>query len=409
MRSLRRAGWRATFGWVTPVTVAMILACGVTSARAAVTRRVYPHFGSGSADSSAARRSVASSTPAGIRALARGGYSAADSLADSTGSQYTDANVGLAAYPVIVPETNERVQSFLRMYTGSRRRTFQGWLNRSGPYFPLVAKKLADAGVPIELACVVFIESGFNLGARSWAQAVGPWQFIAGTARLFGLSVTRDIDERHDIERSTEAAAKMFARLYDRFGSWPLSLAAYNCGDGCVGRAVGRQRTSDFWSLRLPNETQNYVAQFMAVLLILRNPEQYGFTLPGSEPLVYREAHTTRRTNLAALARRCGVEAGAVTSLNPAYRNGWAPSGATLRLPLAVAPDVANDALAIEDAPAAKPAPRNGPRHRIRERERSDAGHHSRTPDTQAARARATRSSHDVADEIALARASEAR
>ncbi len=386
-----------------------------SSADAAPARRVYPHFGSGSTDTTAiVRTPVVSQTPAGVRALARGGVTHSDSLADSLDTQDASALAfGVATYPVIVPETNERVQQFLRMYTVTKRRTFQGWLNRAGPYFPLVAKKLSDAGLPIELACVVFIESGFNLGARSWAQAVGPWQFIAGTARLFGLSVTRDVDERHDIERSTEAAAKMFARLYDTFGSWPLSLAAYNCGEGCVGRAVGRQRTSDFWSMRLPRETQDYVAQFMAVLLILRSPEQYGFTLPGSDPLVYREATTTRRTNLSSLARRCGVEPSTVLSLNPAYRGGWAPAGRTIRLPLAVEPDVANTALAVEDTPAAKQrVPRATPRHRVRERDRSDAGHRGSSSASQTARAARLRIAPppgDATDSHSLARAAEAR
>ena len=93
-----------------------------------------------------------STTPAGVRALARGGAVHADSSADSLSFNDTAISVGIAAYPMIVPESNERVQTFLRMYTGTKRRTFQGWLNHAGPYFPLVARKLSDAGLPIELA-----------------------------------------------------------------------------------------------------------------------------------------------------------------------------------------------------------------------------------------------------------------
>jgi membrane-bound lytic murein transglycosylase D len=256
---------------------------------------------------------------------------------DSTGTLGAPPT-GLVAYPVILPENNARVNAFVAAYTGSKRRTFQSWLDRSGPYFPMVASVLQREHLPIELACVVFIESGSQLGARSWAQAIGPWQFMAGTARLFGLSVTRDIDERHDMQRSTEAAARMFTHLYNMFGSWPLCLAAYNAGEGRVQRAIQRQGTTNYWALRLPRETENYVAQFMAILVILRDPARYGFTLPGSQPLVYREVAVTRGTRLSSLARELRVSAAVIARLNPAYKRGWAPAGSKVKLPIASSP-----------------------------------------------------------------------
>src|SRR5204863_6588731 len=113
--------------------------------------------------------------------------------------------------------------------------------------------------------------------AKSVARAVGPWQFIRGTARLFGLEMTPYKDERRDPELATRAAARYLRRLYELCdGSWPLALAASNSVEGTVQRAIRRQRTSDFWALRPPRETKDYVPKFMAAMEIASDPGRYG-------------------------------------------------------------------------------------------------------------------------------------
>src|SRR6185503_12036162 len=143
-------------------------------------------------------------------------------------------------------------------------------------------------GVPEELANLVFVESGFNMHAKSMARAVGPWQFIRGTAKIFGLKMTPYVDQRRDPELATRAAARYLRRLYQMFdGSWPLALAAYNSGEGTVQRAIKKQKTTDFWKLRLPRETQDYVPKFLAAMEIASDPERYGFATPERSPLQY--------------------------------------------------------------------------------------------------------------------------
>ena len=127
------------------------------------------------------------------------------------------------------------------------------------------------------------IESGFNPYAVSWAKAVGPWQFMPATGKLYGLKIDWWIDERKDPIKSTMAAAEHLKDLHNLFGSWPLALASYNAGAGKVQRAVLRTRSDDFWDLKasryIRKETKNYVPKYMAATIIAKNPEAYGFSV----------------------------------------------------------------------------------------------------------------------------------
>ena len=294
---------------------------------AAETRRLYPHSGTATVDTTAEYIPPVIRPSVGLRELAGLGTLDQPDSSDATGT--------LPAYPVIVPSMNSRVQAFVTAFTTRDHKTVENWLERGTKHFPLVAQIFQREHLPLELACVVFIESGFNLHARSWANAVGPWQFIASTARLLGLTITREVDERRDMEKSTIAAARYFQRLYAIFGSWELVLAAYNSGDGTVRRAIKRQGTTDYWKLNLPRDTRNYVPQFYAILHILKEPERYGFTIPGARPLLSHPIVVDRRTSLAKVAKRLDVPLATIQELNPAYRAGYAPAGSTLRVPLA--------------------------------------------------------------------------
>jgi membrane-bound lytic murein transglycosylase D len=156
-------------------------------------------------------------------------------------------------------------------------------------------------------------------------------------AKIFGLTVNSWVDERKDPEASTVAAARYLKHLYGLFNSWPLALASYNAGEGVVIDAVKRQGTKDFWSLRLPQQTKDYVPKFMAVLAISRDPARYGFdSVELEDPLAFDEVTIPGPVDLRALASACGTTTEEVKRLNPMFlRNAAPPKGdmVTLRVP----------------------------------------------------------------------------
>jgi membrane-bound lytic murein transglycosylase D len=201
----------------------------------------------------------------------------------------------------------------------------------------LFRQALQREGLPPDLVHLVFVESGFNLNARSVSHAVGPWQFLQGTAKLFGLTVNQWIDERRDPEKSTVAAARYLKHLYTNFGAWPLALASYNAGEGTVLRAIKAQGTTNYWDLNLPRQTEEYVPQFMAILAISRDPRKYGFDgVSLDEPMAFDEVALKGAVDLRALARLADCSYDELKLLNPAVLH-QAASGANgvtmLRVP----------------------------------------------------------------------------
>jgi membrane-bound lytic murein transglycosylase D len=259
----------------------------------------------------------------------------------------SDRDTGGKAPSLLAPvsfERNERVEKWLTYYTGRGRERFQVWLDRSGPYMDLFTRHLRSEGVPEELANLVFVESGFNMHAKSVARAVGPWQFIRGTAKIFGLEMTPYKDERRDPEASTRAAARYLRKLYTMFdGSWPLALAAYNSGEGTVLRAIRRQKTNDFWSLKLPRETRDYVPQFLAAMEIASHPDRYGFRPPENSPWKYDQVSVPGPVDLQLISTLTEVPLDELRRLNPSFVRHRAPAakeGTTLRVPHGVGEDV---------------------------------------------------------------------
>jgi membrane-bound lytic murein transglycosylase D len=234
-------------------------------------------------------------------------------------------------------QMNSDVLHYIEFFTGAGRSTFERWLKRSGRYMDLFRTVLQKEGLPPDLVHLVFVESGFNVNARSYAAAVGPWQFVRSSAKLFGLNVNQWVDERKDPEKATVAAARYLKHLYGIFGDWPLALASYNAGEGTVLRAIKAQGTTNYWDLKLPKQTEQYVPQFMAALAITRDPVKYGFSdVEFDDPMRFDEVALKGAVDLRAVARMCGCTVEELKELNPALRS-VAVKGAggvtTLRVP----------------------------------------------------------------------------
>jgi membrane-bound lytic murein transglycosylase D len=180
---------------------------------------------------------------------------------------------------------NPRVDSWVKRFTTSQRRSFATQLARMDKYDNMILGKLDARDMPSGLIYLAMIESGFNPRARSPVSASGLWQFMAPTAKQFGLTVNRRVDQRNDPARSTDAALKYLTSLRRQFGSWYLAAAAYNSGPGTVSKALkrvtGRSKgtDADFYRIshRLPRETRDYVPKLIAAARIGANPERYGF------------------------------------------------------------------------------------------------------------------------------------
>jgi membrane-bound lytic murein transglycosylase D len=238
--------------------------------------------------------------------------------AEAAGNQADDSVLNAPAGYEIEAQMNPEVERWLTYYTTTGRKTFERWWTRSGLYMDLFQTTLRREGVPPDLAHLVFVESGFNVRARSYAAAVGPWQFLRSTGRLFGLTVNQWIDERQDPEKSTVAAARYLKHLYTIFGDWPLALASYNAGEGRLLRAIKMQGTTNYWDLHLPRQTEDYVPQFMAVLHIGRNPEKYGFDqIEREPPLAFDEIALDGGVDLNTIARLCECSVERLRDLNP--------------------------------------------------------------------------------------------
>jgi membrane-bound lytic murein transglycosylase D len=219
-------------------------------------------------------------------------------------------------------QMNADVVHYIEFFTGAGRSTFERWLKRSGRYMELFRTVLQREGLPPDLVHLVFVESGFNLNARSYAAAVGPWQFVRSSAKLFGLNVNQWVDERKDPEKATVAAARYLKHLYGIFGDWPLALASYNAGEGTVLRAIKAQGTTNYWDLKLPRQTEQYVPQFMAALAITRDPVRYGFSdVEFDDPMRFDEIALKGAVDLRAIAKLCECSVDELRELNPAVRS----------------------------------------------------------------------------------------
>jgi membrane-bound lytic murein transglycosylase D len=185
-----------------------------------------------------------------------------------------------------------------------------------------------EESVPLDLGYLAMVESGLNPRARSWAEARGLWQFIGSTGRQYKLRQTWWLDERLDPVKSTRAAARYLKDLKRQFGDWRLAVAAYNCGPGRVRQAIRRGNTKDVWKLRLPKETRNYVPSFMAVAILSKRPEAFGFgDVLIAQPLTFDEVTLDGCTDLRVAAECVATSYQSLKSLNPELHRWCTPPG----------------------------------------------------------------------------------
>lgn len=193
-------------------------------------------------------------------------------------------------------------------------------------YLHFIVGELNKRNMPLELALLPAIESGFNPNAQSPAQAMGLWQFIPATGRRYQLQQRADYDERRDIPASTRAALDYLSYLHDYFdGDWLLALAAYNAGEGRVRDAITRNQArglaTRYWDLALPGETQNYVPRLLALSQLINAPADYGVDLvPIADQPYFQMLALSQPVDLAHLAALSGVHERELRMLNPAGR-----------------------------------------------------------------------------------------
>ncbi len=240
------------------------------------------------------------------------------------------ANLQMPDMPV---RWDARLVRYLELFKDDARgrQSLTFWLRRSGRYRDLIRRTLRKKAIPEDLLWVAMVESGFDPTIKSPAGAIGLWQFMPESGRLYGLHQDRWLDERMSVQAATEAAAELMSDLYRRFGSWELALAAYNMGYGGVSAAVKKYNTNDYWALcklegSLPWETTLYVPKILAVAIVARNLSVFGYSESTIEgPIESDTVQVQAGTTLAAVATAAACTTKEVEALNPELRASRTP------------------------------------------------------------------------------------
>jgi peptidoglycan lytic transglycosylase D len=259
---------------------------------------------------------------------------------------------------------HDRVDFYVRRFTGSARPTIVSWMQRGLRYEPMIRKTFREAGIPEDMYYLGLVESGYDPHAYSRAAAVGMWQFMTATARGVGLRVDWWVDERRDPMKSTKAAARFLSSLHDQFGSYYLAAAAYNGGPARVSRGLTRyaddvgdsEGDDQFFALAetraFRRETMNYVPQLIAAAAIGKEPWKYGITLESVAPYAYDSVLVPPATAVAALVYATGAPLDSLRAHNPHLLRGATPPDMEtwVRIPVGYGVDYATNFLAIPDS-----------------------------------------------------------
>lgn len=228
-------------------------------------------------------------------------------------------------------DVNSQIAYFVKYYTTEKREVLQRWFRRCGPFLPYFRVIFREEGLPEDLVYLALVESGCNPFAVSRAGAVGIWQFIESTARLYGLKIDYWIDERKDFIKSTHAAVRYLKKLYETFGDWRLAVASYNAGEGRVSRALKARNFADYWKVMMsgaiPFETFAYLPQWLAVSIIIKDPQKYGFLPVTEDPWDYVEVKVPGGLDLRVLSLAGEIDYEILRKLNAELRREFTPPG----------------------------------------------------------------------------------
>lgn len=236
-------------------------------------------------------------------------------------------------------DIDSQVVYFLNYFSTEKKEVIQRWLKRGEKFLPYFKAIYREYGLPEDLVYLSLIESGCNPFAVSRAGAVGIWQFIESTAKLYGLKINYWIDERKDFIKSTHASAKYLKKLYEIFGDWRIAVASYNAGEGRLNRVLKVKNYIDYWKIvnsgLLPYETVAYLPQWLAITLIVKNPTKYGFQPLKETPLDFEEIKVPGGIDLKVFALAGEIDYEELLLLNAELRRHITPpeSFYTLKVP----------------------------------------------------------------------------
>ncbi|HET6245397.1 MAG: LysM peptidoglycan-binding domain-containing protein [Bacteroidetes bacterium] len=225
---------------------------------------------------------------------------------------------------------NDAVKAYIDLYSKRKRQQVAKMLTLTELYFPMFEEKLNKYNLPLELKYVAVIESALNANAKSRAGAMGLWQFMYGTGKMFNLQVNSYVDERSDPLKATEAACQYFAYLYKMYGDWQLVLAAYNSGPGTVNKAIRRSGgKKNYWDLRpfLPLETRSYVPAFIAVNYVMHYTQEHNL-YPSGSVIHHQQVDTVkikRPLSFEQISRLLDIPVEEIQFLNPTYKKNIIP------------------------------------------------------------------------------------
>jgi membrane-bound lytic murein transglycosylase D len=239
----------------------------------------------------------------------------------------------------IPPEYNKRVQkALITLLAAKRSKRMETLLNRAEYYRPFMITEFEKAGLPTDLTFLPLLESAFNPHAYSWAHASGLWQFIPATGRAFDLRNNYWVDERRDPVKATRGAIGYFTRLYKMFDDWYLALASYNCGEGRVRRTLKRDEADNYWDIKLPKETMNYVPLYIAYQIIAKNPHCFGFEVDTTiAPYGFDTVKVSDCIDMSKIAKGIGMDPEEFIKINPHIKRWCTPpetKNITLYVPL---------------------------------------------------------------------------
>jgi membrane-bound lytic murein transglycosylase D len=239
---------------------------------------------------------------------------------------YEEVNKRVKAMDVEMSfELNDRVFSFIQYFTVRNRDYTKMVMARKELFFPLFDATMTKHEMPLEVKYLAIIESGLDPQIRSRMGAMGLWQFMPATGKMYGMEVNSDVDDRMDPNQSTESAAKYLKSLYRMFGDWEVAMAAYNCGPGNVRKAIrksGGKKT--FWEIYdyLPKETRSYIPQFQAMLYVLNHLDKHNFYLEDpTYALNHEQIRFNKAFSLDKLAELTNLCVSDLEKLNPSIKN----------------------------------------------------------------------------------------